>query len=85
MHKSLLYFSLYTISFLAKPSLINFNNPNKSEWTIFGSLPREYTAFCPYINIHDYFISYISRASWGYTRVYNMYTIYGSIGCDGKI
>ena len=44
MHISL-YFSLYTISFLAKPSLINFNNPNKSEWTIFGSLLREYTAF----------------------------------------
>ena len=94
MHKSLLYFSLYTISFLAKPSLINFNNPNKSEWTIFGSLPREYTAFCPYINIHDYFISYISRASWVYSRVYmdqlvmtekNLDSGIGSKGSDSAV
>ena len=78
MHISL-YFSLYTISFLAKPSLINFNNPNKSEWTIFGSLPREYTAFVHTLTsmITLYFPSQeYHGAIYGYIWLNQLWSVY---------
>ena len=84
MHKSLLYVSLYTISFLAKPSLINFNNPNKSEWTIFGSLPREYTAF---VHILTYMITlYLtSQEHQGAIRVYMVQLVVTEKNLDSGI